>query len=89
MSRTLSVSLQLFMCDGWLYEGYFYWVQREGTYGDVFFCDHCVLKIRLLTPAIVSKGVQRTRKKIQVILPSPPFPSVCALQSWAPWDRNT
>ncbi len=42
-----------------------------------FFGDHCVLKIRLLTPAIVSKGVQRTPKKFQVILPSPPFPSVC------------
>jgi len=57
--------------------GYFYWVQRKVSTQISFLGDHCVLKIRLLTPAIVSKGVQRTPKKIQVILPSPPFPSVC------------
>jgi hypothetical protein len=38
-----------------------------------FLGDHCVLKIRLLTPAIVSKGVQRTPKKFRLFCP-PPFP---------------
>ncbi len=72
MSRTLSVWLRLFMCDGQLYDGVFLLGQRKVPTQMSFLGDHCVLKIRLLTPAIVSKGVQRTSKKFQVIS-HPPF----------------